>query len=95
MNISGAQREKDNNINYYQNILNEIPDNIPSSYDKTIIPDLSRTFPKEEYYKNEAHLEKIHRILLAYSRRNALIGYCQGFNCIAGRILQIMTIEVI
>lgn len=31
---------------------------------------------------------KLKRILIAYSRRNISIGYCQGFNFIAGRILK-------
>jgi len=34
-------------------------------------------------------------ILLAYSRRNISIGYCQGFNFIVGRLLKIFEKEVI
>jgi hypothetical protein len=33
-------------------------------------------------------------LLLAYSRRNISIGYCQGFNFIAGRLLKTFESEV-
>ena len=32
-------------------------------------------------------------ILLAYSRRNLSIGYCQGFNFIVGRLLKVFDDE--
>lgn len=33
------------------------------------------------------NLKKLENVLLAYSRRNDSVGYCQGFNFIVGRIL--------
>jgi hypothetical protein len=36
----------------------------------------------------------IKRILLAFSRRNTSIGYCQGFNYIVGKIYKICQNEV-
>ena len=36
----------------------------------------------------------MHNILLAYSRRNANVGYCQGFCFIVGRLLEIISDEV-
>ena len=92
--MSGANKEKENNYDYYNSLLNQVPEDIPSTYDKIISVDLPRTFPSEVFFKKQANLEKLHRILLAYSRRNSLVGYCQGFNFIAGRILQIMGDEV-
>ncbi|MCQ2818477.1 MAG: TBC domain-containing protein [archaeon] len=65
-----------------------------STYDKIIKLDLPRTFPNETFFQSKENLDKLHRILIAYSRRNALVGYCQGFNFLAGRILQIMIDEV-
>lgn len=38
-------------------------------------------------------LEAISRVCTAYSTRNLHIGYCQGFNFIVGRLLQVMTEE--
>jgi len=32
-------------------------------------------------------------VCTAYAYRNAHIGYCQGFNFIVGRLLQVMTEE--
>ena len=37
--------------------------------------------------------DAIKRICTAYSVRNNVIGYCQGFNFIVGRLLQVMTEE--
>ena len=47
-----------------------------------------------EFYKKEENLQKLKNILSCYSIRNASIGYCQGFNFIAGRLLEILEDEV-
>jgi len=39
-------------------------------------------------------LKILKNVLIAYSRRNTAIGYVQGFNFIAGRIIQIVNDEV-
>ena len=80
---------------YYNNILNNYPDYIPSLFEQTIDKDLTRTFPEEKFYKDNKNLNKLRNILVAYSRRNESIGYAQGFNLIAGRILEIVQDEVI
>ena len=70
---------------------------------------MPRTFSDEAFFRNnkerdrrrdtlEEHLghevlEAIQRICTAYSHRNVQIGYCQGFNFIIGRLLQVMTEE--
>ena len=94
MNSSGAKREMENNKDYYYNLLNNYTDYIPSGYENQIIPDLKRTFPAEKFFQDENNLQKMYRILLAYSRRNSSIGYCQGFNFIVGRLLEILNNEV-
>jgi len=80
--------------NYYNNILNNYPNYIPSIYEQTIEKDLSRTFPEEEFFQKKENIDKLRNILLAFSRRNSSIGYNQGFNFIVGRILQVVEDEV-
>ena len=89
---SGAAREKKNNKGYYQNILNNYPDNIPSNWENIIDADIPRTFPDEKNL-NEDDPKKLRNILVAYSRRNPKIGYCQGFNYFAARLLFIFENE--
>jgi hypothetical protein len=91
---SGAKREMLTFQNYYNNILNNYPDYIPSIYEQTIEKDLSRTFPEEEFFQKKENIDKLRNILLAFSRRNSSIGYNQGFNFIVGRILQVVEDEV-
>ena len=79
---------------YYNNILNNYPDYIPSLFEQTIDKDLIRTFPEERFFKQKENLNKLRNILVAFSRRNSSIGYNQGFNLIAGRILEIVQDEV-
>ena len=92
---SGAKREMLNFPDYYKNILNNYPDYVPSLFEQTIEKDLTRTFPDEDFFKQKENLNKLRNILIAFSRRNASIGYNQGFNLIAGRILEIVKDEVI
>ena len=80
---------------YYNNILNNYPEYIPSLFEQTIDKDLARTFPDEKFFQEKENLNKLRNILVAFSRRNSSIGYTQGFNLIAGRILEIVQDEVI
>ena len=80
--------------NYYNDILNNYPDYIPSLYEQTIDKDITRTFPDEKFFQNKENIDKIRNILLAFSRRNSSIGYTQGFNFIVGRLLKVIQNEV-
>jgi len=55
--------------------------------------DLERTFPGEDFYNDSEIIEQLRRVCVAYTIRNPEIGYCQGFNFIVGRFLQIMCEE--
>ena len=89
---SGAKKEIINNKNYYKNLL-ELSKNIPCFYEKQIMKDIPRT--NEEILKNNPTFEqKMKNILICYSIRNNSIGYCQGFNFIVLRILEVMQNEV-
>ena len=80
---------------YYNNILNNYPDYIPSLFEQTIDKGLNRTFPDEIFFQKKENLNKLRNILVAFSRRNSSIGYSQGFNLVAGRILETIEDEVI
>lgn len=94
MIASGARREMKTFQGYYNNILNNYPIYIPSIYEQAIEKDLPRTFPDEKFFQKKETIDKLRNILMAFSRRNASIGYVQGFNLIVGRILEIVENEV-
>ena len=54
---------------------------------------MQRTYPNEEYFKKAENQKKLRNILLAYSRRNSKIGYCQGFNFIVAKLLMLFDRE--
>lgn len=76
------------------NLTLNFPNNIPSLYEPQINVDLERTFPEDPYFQDGNNLQKLKNILLAFSRREATIGYCQGFNFLVGKILKICNEEV-
>ena len=56
--------------------------------------DLKRTFPEISFFQDEKNINKLKNVLICYSIRNSPIGYCQGFNFIAARLLQLFENEV-
>ena len=89
---SGAKKEIINNKNYYKNLL-ELSRNIPCFYEKQILKDIPRT-NMEILEKNPSFEQKMRNILVCYSIRNNSIGYCQGFNNIVFRLLEVLQNEV-
>lgn len=79
---------------YYYNITQHYPNDIPSPYENQIELDILRTFPDDDFFKEQINLDKLRNILLAYSRRSVTIGYCQGFNFIVGKLLKVISSEV-
>ena len=86
MVASGARNEMLQNKGYYNNLLRNYPKEMPSIYEKAIDDDIPRTFHNSS--DEILYSKKLKHILIAYSRRNISIGYCQGFNFIAGFILK-------
>ena len=80
--------------NYYSDLIKNYPDSIASPYENQIDLDLDRTFPKDPFFQDKNNLDKLKNVLLAFSRRESTIGYCQGFNFIVGKILKICEDEV-
>ena len=89
---SGAKKELEQNKNYYKNLL-ELSKKIPCLYESQILKDIPRTKP-DLLKKNPSFKENMRNILLCYSIRNNSIGYCQGFNFIVIRLLEVLQNEV-
>jgi hypothetical protein len=85
---------KNNPANYYSLLCNAT-ELWPSPYEHQINLDLLRTCPEDPYFQSKDILKSLKRILLAYTRRNQSIGYCQGFNFIAARLLKVLRNEVL
>jgi len=84
----GAKREQINNPKYYKNLLDNYPHFIPSAHEKQIELDIPRTFVDPNLQNRTDLKKKLRNILIAYSKRNITIGYCQGFNFMVGKLLQ-------
>lgn len=52
--------------------------------------DINRTLTDNIYFRKGPGVTKLNEVLLAYSRRNAEVGYCQGMNLITACLLLIM-----
>ncbi len=82
------------NKNYYYNLIYNYPKNIPSKFENQIQLDLGRTYPNDPFFKEPKNIEMLKNVLIAFTRRESSIGYCQGFNFIVGKILKICQNEV-
>ena len=67
---------------------------VPSLYEKQIDKDIRRTI-NEKLKSNEDLKIKMKNVLMCYSIRNSSIGYCQGFNFLVLRLLEVLKGEVI
>ena len=88
---SGAKNDKIENPQYYQKLV-ELSKDVNSLYSKQIEKDLKRTFLNNNI--NEEKINQLRRVLISYSIRNSSIGYCQGFNLIVVKLLEILQHEV-
>ena len=52
--------------------------------------DINRTLTDNVFFRNGPGVTKLNEVLLAYSRRNPEVGYCQGMNLITASLLLIM-----
>jgi hypothetical protein len=52
--------------------------------------DINRTLTDNIFFRKGPGVSKLNEVLLAYSRRNAEVGYCQGMNLITACLLLIM-----
>ncbi len=73
---------------YYEDLVNNGVD------DPVIVAqiqmDINRTLTDNVFFRCGPGVTKLNEVLLAYSRRNPDVGYCQGMNLIAASLLLIM-----
>ncbi|KAJ4353297.1 uncharacterized protein N0V89_005024 [Didymosphaeria variabile] len=73
---------------YYEDLINNGEDN-PSIVTQ-IQMDITRTLTDNIFFRKGPGVHKLNEVLLAYSRRNPEVGYCQGMNLITACLLLIM-----
>ncbi|KAJ5159430.1 uncharacterized protein N7482_006434 [Penicillium canariense] len=76
---------------YYEDLVRGVGGTEPdSSVVAQIDMDIPRTLTDNVFFRKGPGVDKLREVLLAYSRRNAEVGYCQGMNLIAASLLLIM-----
>lgn len=76
---------------YYEDILQNGQDD-PGVISQ-IAMDINRTLTDNIFFRQGPGVQKLKQVLVAYSRRNPAVGYCQGMNMIAASLLLIMPSE--
>jgi hypothetical protein len=74
---------------YYDDLAHMDGDDDPSIVAQ-IQMDINRTLTDNIFFRKGPGVAKLNEVLLAYSRRNAEVGYCQGMNLITACLLLIM-----
>ena len=102
---SGAEREMTNNPGYYKTLV-QFSKNLPTPNGYQIELDLKPALDEKQLDERirrdfsqmlnmtESFVNSLRNILIAYSIRNSSIGYCQGMNFIAGKLLLVLEDEV-
>ena len=90
---SRAKADLANNTTYYDDLL-KLSKEVPSLYEKQIDKDIKRTI-NDNLKNNDELKKKMKNVLMCYSIRNSSIGYCQGFNFLVLRLLEVLKGEVI
>jgi hypothetical protein len=76
---------------YYDELVRGVGGTEPdSSVVAQIDMDIRRTLTDNVFFRKGPGVDKLREVLLAYSRRNEEVGYCQGMNLIAASLLLIM-----
>ncbi|KAJ5239029.1 hypothetical protein N7468_003648 [Penicillium chermesinum] len=76
---------------YYDDLVRGVGGDDPDpSVVAQIDMDIRRTLTDNVFFRKGPGVAKLKEVLLAYSRRNAEVGYCQGMNLIAASLLLIM-----
>ncbi|KAH9366347.1 hypothetical protein HPB48_006201 [Haemaphysalis longicornis] len=91
-----GQERAERGPGYYEDLV--LSPSATSSYDpavKQIELDLLRTLPNNRHYEtpDAPGINPLRRVLLAYSRKNLIVGYCQGLNRLAAIALLFMSEE--
>jgi hypothetical protein len=75
---------------YYESLINHRADDDDPQVVAQIRADITRTLTDNIFFRKGPGVEKLNEVLLAYSRRNTEVGYCQGMNLVAANLLLVM-----
>lgn len=75
---------------YYDDLVNRPESQDNPEVAQQIRADINRTLTDNIFFRKGPGVQKLNEVLLAYSRRNTDVGYCQGMNLITANLLLIM-----
>ncbi|KAL8935561.1 MAG: hypothetical protein Q9216_005362, partial [Gyalolechia sp. 2 TL-2023] len=75
---------------YYEDLVHRNSEKDDPTILNQIEMDIHRTLTDNVFFRKGPGVSKLSEVLLAYSRRNAEVGYCQGMNLITASLLLIM-----
>lgn len=74
---------------YYEDLVNRPEDQDDEQIVAQIKADITRTLTDNIFFRKGPGVGKLNEVLLAYSRRNPDVGYCQGMNLVVANLLLI------
>lgn len=74
---------------YYEDLVSRGSEGDDPTVVSQIQMDIHRTLTDNIFFRKGPGVQKLNEVLLAYSRRNTEVGYCQGMNLIAANLLLI------
>ncbi|KXX77086.1 TBC1 domain family member 2A [Madurella mycetomatis] len=74
---------------YYEDLVNRPEGADDAQVVGQIKADITRTLTDNIFFRKGPGVQKLHEVLLAYSRRNSDVGYCQGMNLVVANLLLI------
>ena len=75
---------------YYEDMVAQSSDSDDPTVVSQIGMDIHRTLTDNIFFRKGPGVQKLREVLVAYSRRNKDVGYCQGMNLIVANLLLIM-----
>lgn len=95
VNFYVGHRRKHLEPDHYQNLVAQVMNQKPNPEAKQIELDLLRTLPNNKYYMSleSEKIQKLRRVLLAFSWQCSAVGYCQGLNRLAAVALLFLNEE--
>ena len=75
---------------YYEDLVGRSADDDDPQVVSQIRADITRTLTDNIFFRKGPGISKLNEVLLAYSRRNVEVGYCQGMNLVVANLLLII-----